>query len=173
MEPHSFEISFICPISFPPGKIAERFQNSPMTQPIDHISTCSLYCESPRRISGARYHCVTTFGVYISFWRVANGSLIRRDKPKSAIFTTPSVVNRIFSVLKSRCMIWLKFGKIEWNLWLKIRDKSGERVATNRFAVHVIQANQHLPHKRLDFSQLKLDVFIRNDFSQIMRTIFK
>lgn len=36
----------------------------------------------------------------------------------------------------------------------------GRENATNRSAVHVVQANQHLPEKRFDFTELEGDVFI-------------
>lgn len=51
----------ISSISESPGKSGFRVHISAKMQPIDHMSTPVEYCRPPSRISGARYHNVTTF----------------------------------------------------------------------------------------------------------------
>jgi len=50
----------ISSISESPGKSGFRVHISAKMAPTDHISTPVEYCRPPRRISGARYHSVTT-----------------------------------------------------------------------------------------------------------------
>jgi len=50
----------ISSISESPGKRGLRVHISAKMQPTDHMSTPVEYCRPPRRISGARYHNVTT-----------------------------------------------------------------------------------------------------------------
>ena len=51
----------ISSISESPGNSGLRVHISAKMQPIDHMSTPVEYCRPPRRISGARYHRVTTY----------------------------------------------------------------------------------------------------------------
>lgn len=50
----------ISSISESPGNKGLRVHISAKMQPTDHMSTPVEYCRPPRRISGARYHSVTT-----------------------------------------------------------------------------------------------------------------
>jgi len=50
----------ISSISESPGNRGFRVHISAKMQPTDHMSTPVEYCRPPRRISGARYHSVTT-----------------------------------------------------------------------------------------------------------------
>ena len=54
----------ISSISESPGKRGFLVHISANMQPIDHMSTPVEYCRPPRRISGARYHSVTTWLVH-------------------------------------------------------------------------------------------------------------
>lgn len=56
----------ISSISESPGKMGLRVHISAKIHPTDHMSTPVEYCRPPRRISGARYHSVTTY-VLISY----------------------------------------------------------------------------------------------------------
>src|SRR5580692_12459134 len=53
----------ISSISESPGKSGFRVHISAKMQPTDHISTPVEYCRPPSKISGARYHSVTTYYV--------------------------------------------------------------------------------------------------------------
>lgn len=52
----------ISSISESPGNKGFRVHISAKMQPTDHMSTPVEYCRPPRRISGARYQSVTTYG---------------------------------------------------------------------------------------------------------------
>ena len=67
-------------------------------QPMDHMSTGVEYCLSPSRISGARYHSVTTSCVC-----VRTGMPKARARPKSASLSAPLRSMRRFCGLRSRC----------------------------------------------------------------------
>jgi len=81
-------------ISDLPGKSGFFMRNSAKMQPTDHISMGVLYSFSPRRSSGARYHSVTTIGVY-----GRRGEPYSRARPKSPICVNKQTVAglRIFN----------------------------------------------------------------------------
>eukprot|EP00968_Pinguiococcus_pyrenoidosus_P009141 scaffold707_cov240-Pinguiococcus_pyrenoidosus.AAC.9 len=67
-------------------------------QPRDQMSIAVEYSRSPRRISGARYHRVTTSTV-----SGRTGHRKDRDRPKSAIFRMPRELSTsTFCGLRSR-----------------------------------------------------------------------
>jgi len=68
-------------------------------QPIDQISIGVEYSLAPSKISGARYHKVTTSCVY-----VLTGRPNALARPKSANLTFPSVSIRRFYGFKSLCI---------------------------------------------------------------------
>jgi len=69
-------------ISDLPGKSGFFMRNSAKIQPTDHMSIDVLYSLAPSRSSGARYHNVTTIGVY-----GRSGEPYSRARPKSPIYT--------------------------------------------------------------------------------------
>ena len=71
-------------ISESPGKRGWPVTISGMIVPTDQMSTGTEYCLPPRRISGARYHSVTTSCVY-----VRSGTVKARARPKSASLSVP------------------------------------------------------------------------------------
>jgi len=56
-------------ISESPGKSGRRVTISAKMQPMDQMSTGQAYWRAPSKISGARYHNVTTF----VWWHVERG----------------------------------------------------------------------------------------------------
>merc|ERR1719188_460218 len=68
-------------ISLSPWKSAAPVAISPKMQPALQTSTGREYSWQPKRISGARYHVVTTSCVYLG-----RGREYARAMPKSAIF---------------------------------------------------------------------------------------
>ena len=64
--------------------------------PTDHISIAGEYFLYPNSNSGARYHNVTTTGVYFLI-----GLLNYLARPKSHSFKVPLLLNRILEVLRS------------------------------------------------------------------------
>jgi hypothetical protein len=67
----------ISSISESPGNSGLRVHISAKMQPTDHMSTPVEYCRPPSRISGERYHSVTTWDTSVNVW------------PKHASFTVP------------------------------------------------------------------------------------
>ena len=86
--------------------------------PRDHISTFSSYYFRFDTSSGAIQHTVPTYELVPLFFLVSYVA-----KPKSASFTSPSVLKSILSLLISLCII-----PFEW-----IKSKP-ERIYLNRYA---------------------------------------
>lgn len=87
-------------ISVLPGKIFfPQVKTSANTHPTAHMSALNEQEESSSRISGARYHLVTTFGVSCKFLCVET----MRARPKSQSLTIPDGVISIFADLMSLC----------------------------------------------------------------------
>lgn len=82
-------------------------------QPMDHISIGVEYSLAPNKISGARYHKVTTSWVY-----VFTGRPNALAKPKSANLTFPSVSISKFYGFKSLCMtLWAWQYAVAYKIW--------------------------------------------------------
>lgn len=88
----------ISSISESPGNRGFRVHISAKMTPTDHMSTPVEYWRPPRRISGARYHSVTTSWVY-----VLRGTPNALARPKSASFRFPSLSTSKFCGFRSRC----------------------------------------------------------------------
>mmetsp|Transcript_15321 Transcript_15321/g.51533 ORF Transcript_15321/g.51533 Transcript_15321/m.51533 type:complete len:207 (+) Transcript_15321:359-979(+) len=87
-------------ISQSPGNMGFFVTISTRIVPMAHMSIGGAYVCDPSRISGGRYHSVTTSCVS---GRI--GGQNARARPKSAIFRRPSFVTRRFCGLRSRCMM--------------------------------------------------------------------
>mmetsp|Transcript_7260 Transcript_7260/g.20645 ORF Transcript_7260/g.20645 Transcript_7260/m.20645 type:complete len:241 (+) Transcript_7260:438-1160(+) len=118
--PSFWKIWKIVSISLSPWKSGAPLVISPKMQPTLQMSTGRAYSSQPNKISGARYHVVTTSWVSCGI-----GTQNARAMPKSAIFRRPSPVNvasstRRFWGFRSRWMIRL--------LWQKSIPSSNWRI---------------------------------------------
>ncbi len=84
--PKTLKILNIWSISLSPMNKGLLWAISAKMHPVDHRSTPREYCFWPNRISGQRYHRVTTSCVYVLMGRPK-----ARANPKSASFTTVPV----------------------------------------------------------------------------------
>ena len=105
--------------------------NFPKTHPADHMSIADECVLEPNKISGARYHRVTTFGVDGCF-----GFPKVRDKPKSASFSIPP------SKLKIR--LWKRNSRIHTG-HKKIGDF--EITMNNKLWVNMSKSFEHLNYQ--------------------------
>mmetsp|Transcript_24701 Transcript_24701/g.68894 ORF Transcript_24701/g.68894 Transcript_24701/m.68894 type:complete len:203 (-) Transcript_24701:563-1171(-) len=94
--PSFLKIWNIVSISLSPRKSAVPMAISPRMHPELHISIGSEYSSAPKRISGARYHTVTTSCVYLGM-----GTEKARAMPKSAIFKVFDLSIKMFCGFKS------------------------------------------------------------------------
>mmetsp|Transcript_28588 Transcript_28588/g.62365 ORF Transcript_28588/g.62365 Transcript_28588/m.62365 type:complete len:223 (+) Transcript_28588:412-1080(+) len=111
--PNFWKTLKIVSISESPANSGAPVAISPKTQPTLQRSTGMLYKVEPRRISGARYHTVTTSCVYFGI-----GTLYARASPKSAITSRPLLSMRMFWGLMSRCRMRFAWQKsMPWQSW--------------------------------------------------------
>jgi hypothetical protein len=74
-------------ISESPGKMGLPVAISAKIAPIDHVSTAHAYFLHPRRISGARYHSVTTYHAAVGA-RVSDATWTHKTRGCHNIVTT-------------------------------------------------------------------------------------